>query len=512
MNCKSCNREVSANMFFCPFCGASVSDSEVTNKELLQSYSANLQKLMKNVGTASFTKIAWDTSVEKYVGKMERLRMILQQPEFSNKNGSGLIKRIDNFILRCKEPEFHIAFVGTIKAGKSTLINALLGRNLASTSVTPETAVLTKFRNAESDYVRVVFYSPEEWQQLWNSASNAEIFKKEYAKLNGDAEKSKWIGHTEIKTKVTKDNIEAEVERWTSSKHVEHYFVKEVEIGLSDFQMPPEVVFVDTPGLDDPVRYRSDVTRNYIERANAVFVCVRCGALTTNDLSILYKTFTNSMDNPEKIFVLGTHWDSFNHPEADWKKQKEEWVKYLSTESTYGSEEKARRNIIHVAAFIMNQCRDYVNLDEEDRNLLISVAMKIINYKPLILPCPPLEERLEELMEKSNVNEVNRKITQGIVPKYKDYLMKDITSNYEALSTELRKFFEETRSANAEVLSASKKSADEIRAKYEKSKKELEEVLLYRQQLETALKAVRENTQSRVDALCKEIDKMVQSA
>ena len=44
------------------------------------------------------------------------------------------------------------------------------------------------------------------------------------------------------------------------------------------------------------------------------------------------------------------------------------------------------------------------------------------------------------------------------------------------------------------------------------SKKELEEVLLYRQQLETALNAVRENTQKRVDELCKEIDKMVQSA
>ena len=509
MNCKSCNREVSANMFFCPFCGTSVSDSEVTNKELLQSYSANLQKLMKNVGTANFTKIAWNTSVEKYVGKMERLRMILQQPEFSNKNGSGLIKRIDNFISRCKEPEFHIAFVGTIKAGKSTLINALLGRNLASTSVTPETAVLTKFRNAESDYVRVVFYSPEEWQQLWNSASNAEIFKKEYATLNGDAEKSKWIGHAEIKTKVTKDNIEAEVERWTSSKHVEHYFVKEVEIGLSDFQMPPEVVFVDTPGLDDAVRYRSDVTRNYIDRANAVFACVRSDALTGGELNILYRIFTNSMDNPEKIFVLGTQWDSLNDPESDWKKQKEEWIKYLSTQSGYGSEEKARRNIIHVAAFVMNLCRDYAKLDAKMKKTLMSIAMKF-DYDPF--GGHPIEESLEELMEKSNVNEVNRKITQGIVPKYKEYLMKDITSNYEALSTELRKFFEETRSANAEVLSASKKSADEIRAKYEKSKKELEEVLLYRQQLETALKAVRENTQSRVDALCKEIDKMVQSA
>ena len=504
MNCKSCNREVSANMFFCPFCGASVSDSEVANKELLQSYSANLQKLMKNVGTAAFTKIAWDVNAQKYVEKMERLRMILQQPEFSNKNGSGLIKRIDNFISRCKEPEFHIAFIGTIKAGKSTLINALLGRNLASTSVTPETAVLTKFRNAESDYVRVVFYSPEEWQQLWNSASNAEIFKKEYAKLNGDAEKSKWIGHKEIKTNVTKDSIEAEIEHWTSSKHVEHYFVKEVEIGLSDFQMPPEVVFVDTPGLDDPVIYRSDVTRDYIDRANAVFACVRSGALTGNDLSILYRIFTNSIDNPEKIFVLGTHYDNFNSPESNWKEQKEEWIKYLS--GAYGSEEKARRNIIHVAAFMMNLCRDYAKLNNEMKRTLKSIAVKfdcdIFN----------IEQYLEELMEKSNVNEVNRKITQGIVPKYKKYLMEDIDSNYGALSTELRKFFKETRSANAEVMSASKKSADEIRAKYEKSKKELEEVLLYRQQLETALKAVRENTQSRVDALCKEIDNMVQSA
>ena len=157
----------------------------------------------------------------------------------------------------------------------------------------------------------------------------------------------------------------------------------------------------------------------------------------------------------------------------------------------------------------MNLCRDYAKLDAKMKKTLMSIAMKF-DYDPF--GGHPIEESLEELMEKSNVNEVNRKITQGIVPKYKDYLMKDITSNYEALSTELRKFFEETRSANAEVLSASKKSADEIRAKYEKSKKELEEVLLYRQQLETALKAVRENTQSRVDALCKEIDKMVQSA
>lgn len=507
MKCKSCNNEVSANMFLCPFCGSAVSDSDVNNKELLLSYSEKLQELMRNIGTSKFTKIAWDATVEKYVGKMERLRMVLQQPEFS-KACKQLMKKIDNFVERCKKPEFHIAFVGTIKAGKSTLINALLGRNLASTSVTPETAVLTMFRNSEVDYVRVVFYSAEEWLNLWNSASsNADIFKKEYASMNGDSEKNKWIGHAEIKTEVTKDNIESEVERWTSSKHVEHYFVKEVEIGLSDFNMPPEVVFVDTPGLDDAVKYRSDVTKDYIERANAVFACVRSDALTGGELQLLYRIFDNSIDNPEKIFILGTQWDSLNDPESDWKKQKKEWIKYLS--ERYGSEEMAKRNIIHVAAYLMNICRDYIKLDAKTKKILMSIAMKF-DYDPF--SGHSIEEYLEGLMEKSNVDAVKRKINNDIVPKYKEYLMKDIKSHYEALSNEIRKFFEETRTANFEVLSTSKKSADEIRKKYEKSKKELEEVLLYRQQLETALNAVRENTQKRVDELCKEIDEMVQSA
>ena len=93
MKCKSCNNEVSANMFLCPFCGSVVSDSDINNKELLLSYSAKLQELMRNIGTSKFTKIAWDTTVEKYVGKMERLRMVLQQPEFS-KSCEKLMKKI----------------------------------------------------------------------------------------------------------------------------------------------------------------------------------------------------------------------------------------------------------------------------------------------------------------------------------------------------------------------------------------------------------------------------------
>ena len=93
-----------------------------------------------------------------------------------------------------------------------------------------------------------------------------------------------------------------------------------------------------------------------------------------------------------------------------------------------------------------------------------------------------------------------------------EYLMNDITSNYDALSKELRSFFEENKASNEEVLNTSKKSADEIRAKYEKSKKELDEVKAYREQLEFALNSVKVNTDQRVEELCKALENMTQKA
>ena len=513
MICKSCKKEFTDSMYLCPYCGTANPTDTLQNVELLQDYSKKLSDLMESVGTAEHTQISWDLTVDQYVQKMERLKVILSQPEFSKSSGEKLIKRIGNFVERCKDPVFHIAFVGTIKAGKSTLINALLGRNLASTSVTPETAVLTKFRSSKQDYIKVTFYTSEEWGQLWGSISNnADVFKQEYADLHADQEKDEWINHEVITKTVDNANIEAEIERWTSSKHVEHYFVKEVEIGLSDFNMPEQIVFVDTPGLDDAVRYRSDVTRAYIDRANAVFACVRSDALTGGELNTLYRIFSNSGDNPEKIFILGTQWDNLNNPEKDWKLQKSEWVKYLSTENCYGSAEKARKNIVHVAAYLQNLCRDYANTDmKKDRNklrTLYSIAMKLMD---IMMP-NEIEEHLDELMEKSNVSEVSRRITQDIVPRYKEYLMKDIVASYETISKEIKQFFEDTKASNSEVLQTSAKSADEIRASYEKSKKELEEVQAYREQLTLAINQLKANTDERVEQLCNALNEMMKNA
>ena len=68
---------------------------------------------------------------------------------------------------------------------------------------------------------------------------------------------SEWVNHDDLHIEC-RDLAELQeiVKKYTSSQASEHLFVSEVEVGVdrSIFNMPKEVVFVDTPGLKDPVK------------------------------------------------------------------------------------------------------------------------------------------------------------------------------------------------------------------------------------------------------------------
>lgn len=119
-----------------------------------------------------------------------------------------------------------------------------------------------------------------------------------------------------------------------------------------------------------------------------------------------------------------------------------------------------------------------------------------------------LEENIAYLMEKSNISELNRKITYDILAKYSEYLMKDIQQSFLDLQNDINKYFTEIRSNNIAILKTSTKSIEEIRADYDKSKQELEEIQSYKEQLEITLDAVKSNTKERVDNLCKQLLEM----
>ena len=97
----------------------------------------------------------------------------------------------------------------------------------------------------------------------------------------------------------------------------------------------------------------------YIDRANAVFVCVKSDALTGQELRTIYSVFSNSKYNPEKVYVIGTQLDALNRPVDNWKEQREEWLKHLSKVECYGSVQLANKNLIGVASYLYNLCINY---------------------------------------------------------------------------------------------------------------------------------------------------------
>ena len=474
-----------------------------SNEEVKKMYEKKLQDLKKLADTkVDDTKYLWDITVRKYATKMETVKKLLASEGISEQVTAKMFKDIDAFLARCSNAEFHIALVGAIKAGKSTLINAILGYEYASTKVTPETASLTKFRKGQDNYVKVVFYSVDEWASLWKSANEAKatVFLEEYAKLNADSEKDMWLGQKEKMVLCnSKEELVDEIHKWTSSKSVCHYFVKEVEVGLKEFELPEGVVLVDTPGLDDVVEYRSNITRDYIDRANAVLVCVKSDALTGQEWATICSVFSNTRYNPEKVYIIATQLDTLNRPKENWKEQQAEWVKYLKGNSAFASQELARKNLIAVSAYLYTLLKSYNSLSEDDDKTwdLESILMK--------LRVKNINEQYQNLLDFTNIDLLKRRIQKDIVQNYKKLLVEDISASYELCRESIKEAMEKIKKSQMEIIKVSQGGLEDIQKKQQEYTKKYEEAEKDKKELDAMLKKLKMTTTQRASELEKAI-------
>ncbi|MEI4463866.1 dynamin family protein [Exiguobacterium indicum] len=489
MNCNTCEKPIIENTLLCPDCNTFNTSYVFTEDSIRIDYSNKMKSLEDVVNQPiDLEDYRWDPVVAEYAGKIEKAKKLLEFGDVETFVTRKLKSDLDSFLDRSKNAEFHIALVGAIKAGKSTLINALLGSDLASTRVTPETASLTKFRKSSNgkDYVKVSFYSKGEWEKLWESVidSKAKVFLEEYEVLEAEKIKHEWLDRQSFTQACTSlEELKTEIHKWTSSKQATHYFVKEVEVGLAQLELPEGVILVDTPGLDDVVAYRSDITRDYIDRANAVLVCVKSDALTGPEMATIYSVFANARYNPEKIYVIATQLDTLNHPVRDWEEQRLEWLKYLVDEGAYGSRDLAEKNLIPVSGYLYSLIKSRAEI-EENSDQDFDFASTVMKFR--IHP-NDIEKNIDFLNDLTGIKTLSTKLETDVISNHKALLIKDIRENYAICQEELLKLADEIEKDQIEIIELTEKGIDEIKERQKEQEMEVEQLAVEKAQLEETL-------------------------
>ena len=433
---------------------------------------AQLTAIAKDTRTT--TGILWDATAAKYAKTVKTVEKLLQQDELKNEVTPRITRQMAAFLEKCEKPEFHIALVGAIKAGKSSLINAILDDELASTQVTPETAALTKFRrNRTADRVTITFYSAHEWKLLWKSAQDAgdSKFMEEFQALNAKQEKANWVDHAPVVVESeSRDQLKAEIEKWTSSRSATHYFVKEVEVSLKNLPLPEGVILVDTPGLNDAVEYRSNITKDYIDRANAVFVCVKADRLSGQELATICGVFSNARYNPEKVYVIATQQDSLNGPVDDWTKQRTVWLNLLKGKSCYGSLSLAEKNLISTSGYFYTLLKKCDSLDRDRRFQLGSTAMKF-KYMP-----EEISEHYEELLDFTGIRQLKHRMDTEILEQYRRLLLEDIRNGYEQIKENITELMQQVCQRQKEIIDMSTQGLEAAKQKAAEVQKQQQEM------------------------------------
>ena len=513
--CPNCGIEVE---LFCYKCGEIVGGAEFSDKNALEQSSKNLKDFIAKIAQKVESKPAPNTAVQSYFDEVAQIKNVLEVCAKDDENAEskkildGFINEAENFLNQSEYLE--IAFVGTINAGKSTLINALLKAEYASTHAMPETATLTKFRYGKKAEMKITFYTKKEWEELWNGVIKSSdsfqksVFFQEYDKLGAESYKDKFVGKATITEAFDIDSLK----KYTSSKSPQNFFIKEVEISYPDFPYQKNLMFVDTPGLDDPVPYRSNITRDYINTAKVVLVCNMVNAMDNDELNVIYSAFDNTGGKPEKIYVLGTQYDIKS--EKEWNDIRTGWTNYLTSpkqvegvkESTCYTKELADKNIIGVSGRTAFLCELYKKgeLDDEKTQELKTICYKVCRGND------DIDANLDKLLKFANVDLVNKRIEKDILDNAQKIYIDGVKATYHNLQRNISEYFTSDASKKQETYNALSGGLEAINAQISKEKDELKglqeaqnEIEHIIEDFETQSKAMLQNLGEQIENLIK---------
>lgn len=433
--CSSCGHPIESHQLVCSFCGA-LSKSfpyELTDFDIEKKCMAEVEQLAKIIKESNCNDDDWlYQELDDKFRKMKKIKNIAYKAmKDKGEENAPVYRKIygltQKFFSDYRKRRIEIAVVGTVKAGKSSLINALIGTRLASVDPTPETSILVKYRTtSEGNYLKINFYTETQWNKLWSTAKNATVFRNEYDRLGAESIKHEYLNMPQKYITCSSEELPRIMMEWSKSDAPKHFFVKEIEVGYQSDTIPHDVFLVDTPGLSDPVRYRSDITRRYIKKSDWILACITGENLSCQpEFNFLSKVISNKGGDVSKVFVVATKKDMLTNAEGE-KKEKEFLIRLGEL---YNNDSMAVSRFAFVAAevhLMTTQVIQGINLEPEERKKFRKALLEIDED----LEFSDVSRKADDILRYAGVNDLFDRINKVVLLNRRNYIVNEIINDY----------------------------------------------------------------------------------
>lgn len=274
------------------------------------------------------------------------------------------IHRKRSWLERLKSPEFPVAFLGAFSAGKSTIINAVLGDDLLPQATKSLTAIPTLIRKGRSNKAIISYLTEAERSELkdlyiqelskelrtkpetYRTLGNADILSRlgsdierqrtQYGSFNKQKffdELKQLIEGWDRLSGATKEITLAELPHYVTEDYDDVLFVNQAEIYLAEVNIPENVVLVDLPGLGVVNPRHRKVTKTYVENDAKAFVIAMkvFHLLEGEEIELLAEIHSQRKRVLQRAFWVINQWDVLSA-----KQKKEELANFNQKIDHYG--------------------------------------------------------------------------------------------------------------------------------------------------------------------------------
>ena len=243
----------------------------------------SLEKLISLFDPSTFDECREEELAKEAIDEnfnVQREEILLDLDKLSKivENSDGL-REIASYL---GSQKFSIGVTGVMNSGKSTMLNALMGKEILGTSVVPETANLTVIKFSETPKAKVVYWSKEEWRRILKNADSVKEIAS-FVKETQNHFKDELDDYVLEKSREDVVNVN-ELSKYTSASLSDKKcnMIKYVELQSDLDFLQDGIEIVDTPGLDDVVVQREEITKEYLSRCDVMLHLMNVSQSATN--------------------------------------------------------------------------------------------------------------------------------------------------------------------------------------------------------------------------------------